>query len=82
MGNKFEAMYQVQDGFVGKDRPRTFNIDHSDIEEGASIEELKDLYYDMVQNDFEQNISPGAERMDEFLAWAEKVISERTANKL
>ncbi len=77
MTDKFEARYEVEDGYCGKSRPQHFNICSSEIEDDMNIDDLKELYYDMVQNDFEQKISAGAERVDEFIEWAENVINKR-----
>lgn len=77
MTDKFEVRYEVEDGYVGKSRPQFFKIDSSEIEDDMGDEELSELYHDMVQNDFDQKISPGGENLDEFLDWARSVRDSR-----
>lgn len=75
--DKFQAKYQVEDGYAGKDRPRHFNIDPSQLEDDMDDGDLERFYEEAVQEHFEQNIAPAAERVDEFIAWAKARIAER-----
>lgn len=77
MSEKFEARYEVEDGYCGRSRPQHFMIDSSEIEDDMNLDGLKKLYFDMIQDDFDRNISAGAERVDEFVEWAEDVINGR-----
>ena len=58
----FEAEYEVEDGYVTGSRPQVFSIDESDIETDMGEDELRELYYDMIQNDFEQRITWAASK--------------------
>ena len=73
MTSKFTVKYQAADGYVGGKRPLSFDIYSSEILDDMSDEELSNLYYDMVQGDFEQKVTAEAENLDEFLEWARKV---------
>lgn len=77
MTEKFKVKYQAADGYVGKERPLYFHIDSSEVEDDMGDEELSELYYDMVQNDFEQKVSAEGENLDEFLEWARSVRDSR-----
>ena len=77
MDEKFEARYQAQDGYAGGDRPIHFKIDALDLEEGMDDEALREFYFDSVQGHFEQRVTPGPERVDEFVAWAKEQLSKR-----
>lgn len=78
MANTFEACYQVEDGYVGKYRPKTFKIHAGHLEEDMSDEEIENFYLDEVMSHFNQNIYPSAERKEEFIQWAREQISNRS----
>lgn len=78
MTEKFEACYQVDDGYVGKYRPKTFTISSSDLDEAMSDEELEELYDEAVEDHFRQHIYPSAERKEEFVEWAKQQIAAMT----
>ena len=77
MTDKFKVKYQAADGYVGKDRPLYFSIDSSEIEDGMDDEDLSELYYDMVENDFAQKVSAEGENLDEFFEWVRQVRESR-----
>ena len=77
MSDKFKARYQVNDGYSGKSRPQHFEIDSSCIEDDMDDEQLINLYYESIQQHYDEHISPGAERIDEFVAWARDNINKR-----
>ena len=78
MTEKFRARYQAQDGYVGGDRPQHFNIDASDLEEDMTDADIEEFYHEAIQDHFEQHVSPGAERVVEFIAWAKAQLSSRS----
>lgn len=49
--------YFVQDGYVCGDRPLEVEIPGCEIEDCETQEELVELVYDYVQNDFEQRVT-------------------------
>lgn len=78
VGETFEACYQVDDGYVGKHRPKTFKIYANQLDEDLSEEELEELYDELVENHFRQNIYPSSERKEEFVQWAKEQIAALT----
>ena len=58
MSEKIEVRWEVADGYTGRTRPQTTRIDHSDIVDCDSEDEVKKLIEDSIQEDFEQKISP------------------------
>lgn len=80
MSNKFQGRYQVQDGYAGGSRPQHVSIFSDDLEEDMTDDELVEFYENEIQNHFYERISPGAERVDEFVAWARDQLAKRGAN--
>jgi len=78
MTEKFQARYQVQDGYAGGARPKHFTISADDLEDGMTTEEqLVEFYENAVQDHYDEHVSPGSERVDEFVAWARAQLSAR-----
>lgn len=75
--DRFQGVYEVQDGYVSGSRPKYFRIAASDVEDDMSDDDLERLYEEEAQHHFEQNVSPAVGRVDEFVAWAKNVISKR-----
>jgi hypothetical protein len=57
MSGKLEVRWEVADGYAGRTRPQTTRIDHSEIMDCDTEEEVRRLIEDSIQNDFEQKIS-------------------------
>ena len=76
MKDFFRAQYLINDGYAGPARPKYFNIDADDIDaddiEDLTNEELKDFYHEMVEEDFKHRVYPSAEKVEEFVEWANK----------
>ena len=53
-----QITYQVEDGYVGGQRPRTVNINDSDLEYCETKEEWEDIINECVEEDFRQNCYP------------------------
>lgn len=77
-GETFEGCYEVEDGYVGKRRPKTFKIYANQLDDDLSEEELEELYDELVESHFRQNIYPSSERKEEFVQWAKKQIALST----
>ena len=75
--NTFKVTYHVEDGFVGKSRPHVFTVDSGEIEDDMTAEDVVALLDELVQNDFEQNITPYPANGTEFVDWAMDVIRAR-----
>ncbi len=70
MKNSFKVIWSVDDGYVGKDRPHSLDIEPSDIEDDMTDDDLERLLDDSVRDAFEREISATARNADEFLEWA------------
>lgn len=55
MEGKIEISWRVDDGYVNNG-PHTTEVDAEDYE-GLSDQEIEDLIYEIVQDDFEQSVS-------------------------
>lgn len=75
--DKFQARYQIDDGYYGGLRLHYFTISASDLEDDMDDEALERFYEESVQDDFEQHISPKSERVDEFVSWAKERLAKR-----
>jgi hypothetical protein len=80
VGETFEGCYEVADGYVGKRRPKFFKIYANQLDEDSSEEELEELYDELVEDHFRQNIFPSAERKEEFVQWAKEQIALRNGD--
>ena len=69
MSETFRAQYLIDDGYAGPARPKYFNIDADDIEDLTDVE-LKDFYHEKVEEDFGHRVYPSAEKVEEFVEWA------------
>jgi len=71
-----EITYEVDDGYVGKSRPLSFEIDDDDLVEFADggIDTAEQFISDAVQEDFEQRVSWTFRDYDSMIAEAEKLI--------
>lgn len=54
---KLRFKWEVDDGYVGRDRPQTTSVDVSEINDCETLEEAVALVEDAIQSDFEQKIS-------------------------
>jgi hypothetical protein len=75
----FEVTYEVSDGYVGESRPQNFYISIDDLPDDADEAELRSIFADEVQSDFEQRCSPGwdGSHEDSFVVWAKDQIAAR-----
>lgn len=80
MSETFRGMYEIIDGYSGKSRPQYVNVPAGDLEEGMDDDQLLDYYYTFIDLHFEQNISPEARRVSEFITWAKEQIAARKAD--
>lgn len=60
MRNKdFSISWGVSDGYADGRRPQTTYIEPGDIDPGMTLKEIEEIIFDAVQEDFNQNVSPG-----------------------
>lgn len=75
----YKATYQAADGYVGHARPLYFRIRAEDLEEDMDDEDLAELFYESMQDHFEQVVSPESSDCDAFIAWARQVLNNSTS---
>lgn len=78
--SKFNAVYHVADGYVGKERPKYFSIHACDLEEDMSDEDLVNFFEEGMQDHFELNVFPEEHNRDEFIDWARQQLASRKNN--
>lgn len=71
---RFRASYEVEDGYVGKSAPQYFYIDDSDIDEDMDEESLMEVFYETMQEDFQNKIYPIETCKEEYLDWCKRII--------
>jgi len=77
MSKKFQAEYEVDDGYVGPARPKYFEIFEEDIEDDMEDEDFEDLFYVEMDEAFNQDISPYPRNLEEFKVWAREVRDKK-----
>jgi hypothetical protein len=77
VSEKFSVEWGVDDGYVGSSRPHSFHISDNDLFEDYTDQELKDLFWDEVRNEFESTIHFYSDRESEFVEWAKNVIEKQ-----
>lgn len=78
--------WEIQDGYFGGSRPQSFELDDYDILYCDDISELEDLFWEAIQEDFEQKVSPISEDLNNVIEFwkneRENFLKEETeANK-
>ncbi len=71
--DKFQITYEVNDGYVGPSAPHYTSFRSDDLNGDESDEELKQMFWDEIQRDFNETITPYSKQEDEFVAWAKKL---------
>lgn len=79
--DRFEGVYEVEDGYCGGGRPQHFTVDSSDLYEGMTDQELEEMYNDSMLSHFNDRIYPVPENMEEFIEWAKEKIKEEECDE-
>jgi hypothetical protein len=74
--SSFRVTYEAEDGYVGSRRPLSFNIFEYDLWDDMKDEDIEELFYVAIQEDFEQRVSPASDDLNDFKAWAKERIEE------
>jgi t-SNARE complex subunit (syntaxin) len=61
---EIEVRWQAEDGYCGGGRPQTTVIDIEDFSSDMTDEEVMDVIYERVEEDFRQTVSPGVDDID------------------
>ncbi len=76
MNEEFKVNYWVNDGLFKWDRQQHFMINKDDINHDMDDMKLLSLFYELMNEDFLNKISPFSYDEDKFIAWAKEVIKE------
>jgi hypothetical protein len=77
MTEKFQARYEVADGYAGKSRPLHVSIAADDLYEEMTDEDIREVYEENIRCHFEQNVRPEGDNEAEFLTWAKETIKQQ-----
>jgi hypothetical protein len=77
MDDEFDIVYEVDDGYVCGFRPQYINIDDVYLEDDMDEYQLNELYDEIVEEDFRQNISAYGQNRERFIEWAKNTINKR-----
>ncbi len=69
-----EIQYEVEDGYAGGSRPRSFRIDDSEIEACDSVEDALEQIELYTQDDFADKISWYYSRYDSMVEQVKEII--------
>ena len=69
MNDKYEVIWEAEDGYVGGSRPHTLKLNADDCNPYMSDAELQEHLYELVDEDFHQRVSYNINNMEEALEW-------------
>lgn len=80
--NTFTVKYEVDDGYVGGSRPQSFRIREGDFDFSHNMtdEQIKDAFFEAVEEEMRQRISACNTNEDDFLEWARAQIAAAPAS--
>lgn len=72
---RFNVSWEAEDGYCGGGRPQHCYIHADEIEPEMSENDLRTLFCDTVQADFENRVSWTSGDEDKFVEWAKQIQS-------
>ena len=72
----FDVTYEVDDGYVGGSRPQGLTISAAEFDADDTEATLRQLFREIVEEDFRQNISWYSSDEDRFIEWALSLRSQ------
>jgi hypothetical protein len=63
--SKHTLNWEVDDGYCGSSRPQSLRVYADDFGANATLEVIKDLLAEYVQDDFDQKVSWSCDNLDE-----------------
>lgn len=78
---EFEATWEAADGYVGKSRPQYVTFHGGMLDPDMTEQELRNLFNETIEEDFEQTVSWSSEDEDEFVKWAQERIEAMKEEK-
>lgn len=75
--SRFSGAYEINDGYAGKSRPQSFSVSSDEIEDDMTEDEIRELYAELAEADFQARITVSVSREDAFVAWALEQLEAR-----
>ncbi len=75
--NDFNIKWEVEDGYIGGNRPQTTAVDTDILDDEMTDGEIADLYEDIIVEEFMQNISGYGTNREKFIEWAKLALEAR-----
>lgn len=69
MSDKLTVIWEISDGYVGGSRPHRMTISEDDFSGHMTDEELEEILFEMVDEDFRRKASYSITNEDEVLSW-------------
>ncbi len=79
MAEEFDITYQIDDGYAGPSAPHHTTIDDTWFESDTPEQDLKNMFWEQIEDDMRQSVHAVCEQEDEFLAWAKAKQVEKKA---
>lgn len=77
MRKRFEAEWEVADGYVGKRRPQRSHLSLGDFEEDMDKADIEQAVLVQIQSDFEQQITWECNNLDELVDEIHDALQEQ-----
>lgn len=68
MRQTFKITWEAEDGYCGPSRPHSFRVD-ADSVDAETEEEARELFWQLVDDEFRAAVSPISEDEDAFVSW-------------
>lgn len=75
--SKFNGAYEINDGYAGKSRPQSFSVSSNEIDDDMTEDEIRELYANLAEADFQARITVSVSREDAFVSWALEQLEAR-----
>ena len=77
---RFSGTYEIEDGYVGKSRPQTFQVTDADVclyvTQDSTDEEIIEAYEQMATRHFQEHILIFTSKEQEFLEFARSALKD------
>ncbi len=80
MNDEIQVNWEVEDGYVGKSRPRMTNIYPEDFDPDMTELEIEHLVWDIVDSDFRETIAVDINNMDEVVEQVQAALAQKDSD--
>lgn len=81
MKNEFEVTWEAEDGYVRASSPHSFYISDEELDSSMDENDLETLFFDNLQDEFENHVRPATDDLEEFLDWAKERVESFKAEE-